>query len=423
MITQISLEHFKCFERLKLPLAPLTLLTGLNASGKSTVIQALTLLHQTIAESPNSASLVLNGKMLQLGSADELVDKVTGRNQFAIGVQNDQVNVRWRMEAVPNSMVAQIEIVQWDEDAEGQETLAKVSHTPLYRLIPNNQKDNPLFQTLIETLQSLTYVSADRIGPRETYPASSSEQQQGVGARGEYTPWFISENEDLEIPESMCVAGTPPLLKRQVEAWLGTFFPGSAIEIEPLARTSMLVMRLRTSNATQYHRPANVGYGLSHILPVITACLGAVGFVSNESAVAPLVLIENPELHLHPAGQSAMGVFLARAAAAGAQLIVETHSDHVINGVRRAVKGIDGAPILTPEQVAIHFFQPRDDTGIEPPKAVGAGHSHIEGRKEPAPAGRPQVISPRIDRNGSLDSWPEGFFDQIDRDTATLIDW
>lgn len=107
-------------------------------------------------------------------------------------------------------------------------------------------------------------------------------------------------------------------------------------------------MRLRASNATDYYRPVNVGYGLSHILPVITACLGAVGFAHQEKRVAPLVLVENPELHLHPAGQSAMGIFLARAAASGAQVIIETHSDHVLNGIRRAVRGIGDKPIYEP---------------------------------------------------------------------------
>lgn len=371
MLIRVMLEHFKCFELLKLPLAPLTLLTGLNAAGKSTVIQALTLLHQTLNENPGGNGLVLNGKDVSLGSADEVVDKVSGRDNFAIGVDHDAGSVLWRMQVEANAMVAPF-VVQSD-------------HQP---------------EALLQTLRTLTYISADRIGPRETYPASSSAQQTGVGARGEYTPWFINAHEDLTIPRAMCSPGVPPPLKRQVEAWLASFFPGSAIEIETLPRTNLLVMRMRTSAATNFHRMANVGYGLSHVLPVITACLGAVGLAQREARIAPLVMVENPELHLHPAGQSAMGVFLARAAASGAQVIVETHSDHVLNGIRRAVKGVNGAPILMPEQVAIHFFQLRDDTGQ-----------------------RPQVISPMIDPQGNLDTWPQDFFDQYERDLSSLIGW
>lgn len=406
MLQRIQLEHFKCFELLKLPLAPLTLLTGLNASGKSTTIQSLVLMHQTLTENLGSPSLILNGKDVTLGTADEVVDKISGRDSFAIGFENNQISVLWRFGVdIDEAMTAPLMEFTWHDfsSGHGERTVAS-DNGPTYQLIPLNEVASnnsiiEIFEPLLQAIRTLTYVSADRIGPRETYPASSRTQQTGVGARGEFTPWFIQQNEDLEIPSGMC-HGTPPQLKRQVEAWLSWFFPGGALEIEPIERTNQFVMRLRTSEETRYHRPSNVGYGLSHVLPVITACLGAVGFAQQEKRLAPLVLIENPELHLHPAGQSAMGVFLARAAASGAQLIIETHSDHVLNGIRRAVKGIEGEQILKPEQVAIHFFQMRDSVSQ-----------------------RPQVISPLIDRNGTIDSWPEGFFDQSDKDLASLIDW
>jgi predicted ATPase len=371
MIQRIIIEHFKCFESLALPMAPLTLLTGLNAAGKSTIIQALTLLKQTLHENPLGDALMLNGREVTLGSADELIDKISGRDQFAIGVEHVAGRAIWRMQVKPSAMVA-----------------------------PFLEKPHEISESLIQTLHTLTYISADRIGPRETYPASSSTQQSGVGARGEYTPWFVYEYADLTIPEPMCRPDTLPTLQRQVEAWLASFFPGSGLEINPIPRTNLFTMRIRTSAATDFYRTANVGYGLSHVLPVITACLGAVGLAKRDQRIAPLVMIENPELHLHPAGQSAIGVFLARAAATGAQMVIETHSDHVLNGIRRAVKGFDHSPILTPDQVAIHFFQLRDET------------------KQ-----RPQVISPKIDGQGNLSIWPEDFFDQYEKDLSFLIGW
>lgn len=401
MLQRISLEHFKCFEQLRLPLASLTLLAGLNASGKSTTIQALTLLHQTLAEHPLSPGLVLNGKDVTLGSADELVDKVSGRGMFGIGIEHSDAQAFWRMQAVKDSLLAPFVDFEWSQDGhQGALHRDPESTTdPAIGIIGTPDAGEQL-APLLRTLRTLTYISADRIGPRETYPASNSTQQSGVGARGEYTPWFIDHYQDLEIPLAMRHPDAGAPLKRQVEAWLGQFFPGSGFEIASLPRTNLLVMRLRTSTATNYHRPANVGYGLSHVLPVLTACLGAVGLAQRDAQVSPLVMVENPELHLHPAGQSAMGVFLARAAATGAQVIVETHSDHILNGIRKAVKGVDGTPILSPEQVAIHFFQPRDDSGQ-----------------------RPQVISPVIDQQGNLDTWPADFFDQYEKDLGTLIGW
>lgn len=402
MLERITLEHFKCFERLRLPLAPLTLLTGLNASGKSTTIQALTLLHQTLTEHPTSPGLVLNGKDVTLGSADEIVDKVTGRGSFAIGLEHTEGSVAWRMQVETDSMIAPFTELAWQHPDGRSDTIRpKTQQYPRASMsLAGSARSEAILEPLLQTLRTLTYISADRIGPRETYPASSSAQQDGVGARGEFTPWFINQYEDLEIPAAMRHPTAGVFLKRQVEAWLGTFFPGSGFEIEALPRTNLLVMRLRTSTATNFHRPVHVGYGLSHVLPVITACLGAVGLAQRDAHVAPLVMVENPELHLHPAGQSAMGVFLARAAATGAQVIIETHSDHILNGIRKAVKGVDGAPMLAPDQVAIHFFQPRDDSNQ-----------------------RPQVISPVIDLQGNLDTWPADFFDQYDKDLGSLIGW
>lgn len=105
-------------------------------------------------------------------------------------------------------------------------------------------------------------------------------------------------------------------------------------------------------------------------------------------------MIENPEVHLHPKGQAMMGQFLAEAANAGVQVIVETHSDHVLNGVRRAVKS--GG--ISAESVAIHFFRPRAE-------------------------GEAQVISPLIDQTGGIDYWPDGFFDQFDKDMNYFAGW
>ena len=103
-----------------------------------------------------------------------------------------------------------------------------------------------------------------------------------------------------------------------------------------------------------------------------------------------MLLIENPEAQLHPQGQVALGKFLARVAASGVQVVVETHSDHILNGIRVAVK----REILPPGDLKVHFFS-RSSTGS---------------------AFR---VSPTIDKNGLLSDWPQGFFTQWD---DTLID-
>ena len=99
MITQINLEYFKCFEKLKLPIAPLTLLSGTNASGKSTVIQSLVLLHQTMVEHEWSVNLQLNGSKLNLGSFADVVDQEFGRSEFKIRIEDLLGYVEWKFSA------------------------------------------------------------------------------------------------------------------------------------------------------------------------------------------------------------------------------------------------------------------------------------------------------------------------------------
>ena len=99
MLTRLDLRLFKCFEMLRLPLAPLTLLSGPNSSGKSSVIQALVLLHQTMREHEWSTRLALNGSGAHLGTVVDVVDEVHGRNGFEIGVTARgfvmPLDVRW----------------------------------------------------------------------------------------------------------------------------------------------------------------------------------------------------------------------------------------------------------------------------------------------------------------------------------------
>jgi len=164
------------------------------------------------------------------------------------------------------------------------------------------------------------------------------------------------------------------------------FFPETSLIVQQVPQTNIVTLGLRTSDATDYHRPVNVGFGLTQVLPIIVAALS--------SRPGDLLLVENPEVHLHPAGQALMGQFLAQVAGAGVQVIVETHSDHVLNGIRRAVR----SSTISSEGVVLHFFTRRGEKS-------------------------PQVTSPILDSSGSIDRWPEGFFDQFDKDTSHFAGW
>ena len=387
MIRQFELRHFKCFERLELPLRPLTVLSGTNAAGKSTVVQPLVLLHQTMLDHEWSRRLALNGRAARLGTVADVVDRVHGRGGFELGIEHAEgTRIVWRFTGERSDMSMHIDQVSVDGeggglDAEGADLGVRFRH-----LLPDGEVPGGARQ-VTDQLRSLVYLGAERIGPRDTYLLRDMEMTGEVGPTGERVPGLLYAGQDERVLPSLALDGTPGTRLRQVEAHMARFFPGCRVEVEKVPRASAVMLRLGTSTAMDLDTPTHTGFGLTQVLAIVVVAL------SLEKG--GMLVVENPEVHLHPAGQALMGGFLSQVAAAGIQVIIETHSDHVLNGVRRAVK-TNGLPN---EEVALHFFRPRDLDGAA------------------------QVESPVMDGDGRLDSWPDGFFDQFDKDSSFFAGW
>jgi predicted ATPase len=374
VINQIELENFKCFKKLKLNLKQLTLLSGSNASGKSSVLQSLVLLSQTMKRDRWSKKLFLNGSIIELGTVQDIVNKVHGRQKFSLSLDHDYHKYSWEFSGERDEMSMEVKYLS--------ETKRKPKdYLPLSYLMPTTES-----QSIATTLCGSSYLTAERIGPKSFYPIADNPDEFSVGPKGEDAISILHRTGDEHILEPLRVLNIPPTVNRQVEAWMRKFFPGFGMDVSPIDRMNAVTLGIRTADETDYHRPINVGFGLTQVLPIIIAVLSA----KPDS----LIMIENPEVHLHPAGQAQMGEFLAKAASAGVQIIIETHSDHVLNGIRRSVRN----STLEPEQVALHFFrQPSEELD--------------------------QVESPFLDKSGNLDSWPEGFFDQYDKDMNYFAGW
>ncbi len=378
MLVRLDLEHFKCFDLLKLPIGQLTLLSGSNASGKSSVLQALVLLHQTIREQEWSIRLLLNGSELRLGTVTDVVDKLTGRRTFGIGLIDSDQEFHWTFEGSDRKdMSAIVTAVRLGVAEQG-------APTTLRFLLPINA--SPEQMNLAKRLLRLCFLTAERIGPREVYPLEDPNSTQVVGPRGENAASLLHWGRDEVVLETLLISERAPTLLHQVEAHMQEFFPGCSLEVQQVPQSNGVALGLRTSSATDFHRPVHVGFGLTQVFPIIVAALSR--------KPGDFLLIENPEVHLHPAGQARMGTFLSKIAAAGIQVVIETHSDHVLNGIRRSVKG----DVIKHEEVAIHFFKDREAKGE-------------------------QVISPIIDSKGNIDVWPSGFFDQFDKDMNYFAGW
>lgn len=375
MLTQLDLRHFKCFEQLHLPLSPLTLLSGTNASGKSSVLQALVLLHQTMREHEWSLRLMLNGESVQLGTVSDIVDKVYGRRECEIGLVDGEASYQWMFTGERTEMSMGVKRVVTNGVPIDDPTQLR------YLLSPKTTSSLP------ERLKNLTYLTAERMGPREMYSMEDPQITPVVGPSGEDAASVLYAKRDEHVCEALALpdASSRNLLQ-QVEARMRAFFPGCRLEMQSVPHANAVTLGLRTSDDTDFHRPVHAGFGITQILPIVIAALAA----KSED----LLLIENPEVHLHPAAQVQMGQFLAKVAHSGIQVILETHSDHILNGARRAVR----SGVLSADQVSIHFFRPRSGDDA-------------------------QVVSPILDSTGNIDVWPDGFFDQFDKDINHFAGW
>lgn len=367
MISELRLKNFKAFKDLELELRSFNLLSGLNSVGKSTILQSLLVLRQSYLEAEESERtsaefpLQLNGDYIELGDVQDVFYRARGRettdNILAIGIEDTVAgDNEWQYARRPN--------VDFFDNATFLGNASRILDTSLF-----------------STSGKFQYIQAERIGPR-VYTSTSDSRiaRRDLGKAGEYTIHYLNQHQDDRIPYEELLfedSDGDNRLIDQVIKWMGTISPNTVIETE--VNRELGVSRLVIDD----YRATNVGFGISYVLPVIVAILS--------SSKEDILLLENPEAHLHPQGQAQMGILMARAAAAGIQIICETHSDHILNGVRYATK----AGFVTSEQITIHHF------AIE------------EGKR--------QHYQITVHEDGDLTPWPSGFFDEFEKMLMKLV--
>jgi predicted ATPase len=361
VIGSLQIARFKCFELEVLAMKPLTILTGINGGGKSTVLQSLLLAR--LASISTERTIRLNGPYdLALGTA---IDVLHQSSAPVIGVDIKDVDAQstWGYEfSVPEAAEA------------------------LY-LTATSVPEGPV-PGVGNAPGGFTYLCAERLGPRDILAVSAEEPDDiGVGVHGEFTAQVLALRETRAVNVRRTVrdalkfpAVDSPLLRLQAEAWTSDII--RPVRITAQLATGILASTIRFQETDQYAemiRPANTGFGVSYALPILVAGL--------LTLPGDMLLIENPEAHLHPAGQSKLGRFLARVAGSGVQVVVETHSDHVLNGARIAVAQDKS---LSATDMIVHYFDHSGSASIN------------------------------INDQGELDYWPTGFFDQIEGDLGRL---
>ena len=385
MLQKIKLTNFKCFDSLELTCAPVTLLCGLNGMGKSSVLQALLVLRQSaISGELDQGHLVLSGELASLG---------TGQDVLFEGAESDVVAFE-----LHDSAASELCYLAFDYSRGADQLSADLVAVSDSLVSPQvegavSQEIPPMggqWREIPPLGGRLIYLDAERLGPRKFYDRSEVFARHGnLGTRGEYA-WnylYARQSETMASADPRCPelsAGRQML--DVVDHWLQEITPGAHVGLSAIQDADSVIAGFSFDRpgdvASRRYRTTNAGFGLSYTLPVLMALLAPSG---------SLCLIENPEAHLHPRGQTKLAELAVRASLAGVQVIVETHSDHFMDGVRIAVR--EG--LIEPHETAFHYFE-RD-------------------------GGKTVVSSPEVSADGRLSSWPAGFFDQHEENLSRLV--
>lgn len=308
MIKQIEVKNFKSIKKADVSVSNLNLLMGLNGMGKSSFIQTLLLLMQS--DKLEERVIDLNGILAQIGQ---------GRDALYQYAEEEKIVFELTFEGQPKYSW------KFSYQKDKEKLTAESGYT----------KDQMSF--FRNNTKRFQYIRAERIGPRDIYEASSvvvADKKQ-LGLLGEYAAYYIDVfGQEHEVIEKLRhpKANSNNLLA-QVNTWMKEISPGVSLNTKYVPEVNKVILDYQfdlLNDKTNSFRPKNVGFGISYVLPIVLALLTA-----EEEKI---IVIENPESHIHPRGQAELGKLISLAASIGAQLFVETHSDHILNGIRVAVK-------------------------------------------------------------------------------------
>ncbi|GAP71308.1 hypothetical protein SAMD00024442_10_42 [Candidatus Symbiothrix dinenymphae] len=334
MIRKVELNNFKSHKETKLDFSNLTVLCGANSSGKSSVIQALLLLRESFFNKSQFDYLDLKSNPVTVGTAKDAlyhstkIDKI----KFAIDTTNQNMVFDFEIKDPTKTLIP------------------KANHS-----FDHNQLDKePLFD------KNCQFISAARLGPQGTYVKDDVvvdvyNQISVIEGQAEHFVHFLQRHKDEDVIPELHLKKHIKFadLFSQVTAWEREICSGVNIIVKDIGILGYeLKYQFNTKDGkTDEFSAKNVGFGLSYAMPVIVAILSA---KPNES----ILFIENPEAHLHPKGQAKLAELICLAAQAGVQIVIETHSDHIFNGIRKNI----ASGKIEKDNVKIHYFEMGDNS-------------------------------------------------------------
>ncbi|WP_290235115.1 DUF3696 domain-containing protein [Bacteroides acidifaciens] len=379
MITKLIIKNFKSHLNSEIEVRNLTVLTGINGCGKTSLIQALLLLRQTNTKGRLRDGLDLNIPLCKIGIGNDALCQYASEGKIEFTLNTEESGV-----------------LSFCFDADVKTLKDSFLKKMIYseNVNPENIEELSLFNN------NFQYISADRWGgrsdfPKETYAAETQRQLSIEGGKGELVAQFlhafggevVTVVPQLDPDMDMSLMG-------QVIYWERKISPNVTLNVEQNKDGKSFAITYGYSTSGDDKpldnlRAENIGYGISYTLPVIVALLSA--------KPGSLIIIENPEAHLHPAGQSELAKLITLVASNGVQVIIETHSDHIVSGIQLACKAYekDHTTGISRDDVALYYFSNDSSNRL-----------HIDPIK--------------IEETGALEHQPKGFFDQAEKDMFQL---
>lgn len=369
MLNELHIVNLRSVDNINFKFKKLTIFTGLNSSGKSSVIGALTMLKQVEDEKIN-----LTGDYVNFGTVGS-----------AYRVDTDGARLKYSFE-------------------DGEEYIEISDEKALYNLSSDVSIENQLKNKNIG--DRIRYLSSDRMSPNWTYKIdTTSYKNRNLGPKGENTVSYLCQAEEVRIaktePASLFIEelahksmennGERNRLIPNINAWLSVISPGVSINAKHLKDINQSKLSFSSRGNVNEVSPFSVGFGLTHCLPIIVNILTA--------KRGDILIIENPELNLHPDGQIEIGKLMAKAASLGVQVIIETHSDHIVNAARLCLKD----SVISNDDLEIKYLE------IKKTDTLGFVTYSTK------------ATTVEVDGDGKLREPPSGFFDTWKKSLMELL--
>lgn len=416
MLTHLKLENFKIWRSTgPVRLAPLTLLLGTNSSGKSSLIQSLLLMRQTVKGddagldlnlgNPDADDTVTMGQFSDLLCRHSQATETTPDSQVGIefrwqphgGATADTTLFSARYRAGPAGS-AELDALRLGQDGQGFTVLRRKPGIYRLQLATRQRPEGQSADFRPERSFAFSAATLNKLGPladeiRPVGPALLDELSRIIYlgpvrqlARRDYVwsgrmPAHIGDDGgravDVLIASGVAQQGKPGSageagrIFREAEQWLKTLEIADGLQVRALGNSARYELLVKHRDAVVNLK--DVGVGVSQVIPVVVAALFA--------KPGHIVIVEEPESHLHPLAQAKLAELLAKISAErGVQFIVETHSEHLF----RRLQTLIARQEVQPEQAALYFVE-RDG------QAAKLRELHV-------------------DDFGRLTNWPDKFF-------------